>query len=385
VLVLVEHPTSNQCMGKVQSITGNRVCYQLVGNCIYGHAVKYNLPPGYYIQPSNHPNQLLPEPSISMSAAELHPSELNAIQEGEFSTDKLIYLVENFGATEGEETAAVEAVEQIRVAEAVSPSKRPRLGSEDEANPIVKEVLKSYDNRLLHLEMGIGSKPSLEFGNVWKTVAHNTDGIKVNAEEIKDVKLEATRVGGLAASAATVGKEAKASITHLQSLVQPQVINGLVGEMETLKEEYKLLHEVATRAITLAMNAQSGGASTLNPVGGLGSGGGLNGGVSSTDFATYKVDIEQQLRVLSQKVNGDEVSVAGIHFPDLPFCIQYAIDNFPQLAYECLVGFTTLLHHSTDDVETQNQMEVREIHSNRLNRNSYQSTHLGSFRVDSPI
>jgi len=385
VLVLVEIAISTRCMGRVTSKAGNRVCYELLGDCSFAHSVKNNLPPGYYIQPSNHPNQLLPEPSISMSAAELHPSELKAIQEGEFSTEKLIYLVQNFGLTDGtDEAAAVEVVEEVRVAEAVSPSKRPRLGSEDGANPIVKEVLKNNDSRLLYLEMGMGTKPSSEFENVWNTVAHNNEEIKVNAEEIKGVSLEVTRVGGLAASAATVGKEAKDSITHLQSLFQPQVINELVGEMKALKEDYKLLHEVATQAITLAMNAQSGGVSTLNPVGGLGSGGGLNGGVSSTDFATYKADIEQQLRVLSQKVNGDEVSVAGIRFPDLQFCIQYAINNFPQGAYECLVGFTTLLHHSTDDVETQNQMEVREIHSSRLNRSSYQSTHLGSFRVDYP-
>ena len=386
VLVLVGVATSNRCMGKINSSkTGNRVCYELVGDCIFAHAVKNNLPPGYYVQPSNHPNQLLPAPFISMSEAELHPLELKAIQEGEFSTEKLIYLVENFASSDDvDETAAVKVVKEVCNAEAVSPSKRPRLDSEDEVNPNVKEVLKGTDNRLLQLEMGMGTKPSSEYGSVWNTVAHNVEEIKVNAEEIKDVKLEVTRVGGVAASAATVGKEAKDSIIHLQSLVQPQLINGLVGEMKTLKEEYKLLHEVATRAITLAMNAQSGGASTLNPVGGLGSGGGLNGGVSSTDFSTYKVDIEQQLRVLSQKVNDNEVSVAGIAFTDLQFCVQHAIDNFPQAAYECLVGFTSLLHHATNDVETQNQMEVSEIHSVRLNRSSYQSTHLGSYRLVYP-
>lgn len=83
-------------------------------------------------------------------------------------------------------------------------------------------------------------------------------------------------------------------------------------------------------------------------------------------------------------MNGDEVSVAGVAFADLQFCVQHAIDNFPQAAYECLVGFTSLLHHATNDVETQNQMEVNEIHSVRLNRSSYQSTHLGSYRLVYP-
>ena len=385
MLVLVEVATSNRCMGKKISKTGIRVCFEPVVDCMFAHAVKINLPPGYYVQPSNHPNQLLPAPFISMSEAELHPRELETIQEGEFTTDKLIYLVENFGSTDdADEAAAVEAVGEVLNAEAVSPSKRPRLGSEDEVNPIVKKVLKGTDIRLLHLEMGMGTKPSLEYGNLWNTVAHNTEGIKGNAEEIKGVRLEVTRVGGLATTAATVGKEAKDSIAQLQSLFQPQVINQLVGQMQVMQEDNNLLREVAQQALTLAMNAQSGGASTLNPGSSLVSGGGQSGGVTSTEFATYKADVEGRLRVLSQKVNGDEVSVAGIRFPDLEFCLQHAIDNFPQLAYECLVGFTTLLHHSTDDVETQNQMEVREIHSNRLNRSSQQSTHLGSYKLDNP-
>lgn len=386
VLVLVGVATSNRCMGRVTSKTGNRVCYELLGDCMFGHAVKNNLPPGYYIQPSSHPNQLLPAPFISMSKAELHPLELEAIQEGEFSTDKLIYLVENFASTDDvDEAAAVKTVKEVCDAEAVSPSKRPRLDSEDEVDPLVKEVLKGADNRLLQLEMGMGTKPSSEYGSVWSTVAHNAEGIKVNAEDIKGVRLDVTRVSGLVTAAATVGKEAKDSIAHLQSLVQPQVINQLVGQMQVLEEDNRLLKQVAEQALTLAMSVQPGVASTLNPGGGLVSGGGQSGGVLSTDFATYKAEVDQRFRVLSQKVNDDEVSVAGIRFPDLDFCLQYCIDNFPQQAYECLVGFTTLLHHSTDDVETQNQMEVREIHSNRLNRSSQQSTHLGSFKLDHPI
>ena len=206
VLVQVGVATSNRCMGKINSSkTGNRVCYELLGDCMFAHAVKNNLPPGYYIQPSNHPNQLLPTPFISMSKAELHPLELEAIQEGEFSTDKLIYLVENFGSGEdADETAAVKAVKEVCDAEAVSPSKRPRLDSEDEVNPSVKEVLKGTDNRLLQLEMGLGTKPLSEYGSVWNTVAHNTDEIKVNAEEIKSVRLEVTRVNGLVTAATTV-------------------------------------------------------------------------------------------------------------------------------------------------------------------------------------
>ena len=44
VLVRVEIATSIRCMGKVTSRAGNRVCYELLGDCIFAHSVKNNLP-----------------------------------------------------------------------------------------------------------------------------------------------------------------------------------------------------------------------------------------------------------------------------------------------------------------------------------------------------
>ena len=80
--------------------------------------------PGYYVLHGDYPNQLVPVPFISMRDAELHPLELRAIQEGEFDTDRMIYLVQNFGLAEGaDEEAAVKAVEEVRDAVVPSPER----------------------------------------------------------------------------------------------------------------------------------------------------------------------------------------------------------------------------------------------------------------------
>ena len=384
-------PGSGLCLGKVMGVGGVRVCAFLTGRCGCAHRNKLVLKEGYYVMHGHHENNLVPAPFISLEDATDYPEEFQTLMNAVLTTEKLIFLVENFKRQEKDgEVGAAQGVADVNGMDQIiggSPLKRARLNSEDDEVQVrVREVLNSQDARLLRLEVNTGAKtPGMESVNIWNELEGVTAGLECANKEVKDIKVELTKVAGTTASAAAAANHANRSLAHLQTLSQPNtemmnMLRDLAKKVEQLEKDKVLLSEVAREALTVAMMGRQ-----TSPQGMSGVGVGAEGGINATTFAAYKAEVEDKLRDLRQQVDNVEVVIGGITFTDLEFCIQYAIDYFPERAYECIIGFGTFLQHATNDVETQGQVEASEIHAHKLQRNPYQSSHVASFKIPLPI
>ena len=82
--------------GRLWGGGGVRVCAHPFGTCGFGHATKVVLKPGFYVVHGHHQNHVLPAPFISLEDAADYPEEFQALMDAVLTTDKLVFLVENF-------------------------------------------------------------------------------------------------------------------------------------------------------------------------------------------------------------------------------------------------------------------------------------------------
>ena len=159
-------------------VGGVRVCAHPAGRCGFAHAIKMILKEGFYVMHGHHENNLLPAPFISLEDAADYPEEFQTLMNAVLTTERLVFLVENFKRQEeAGEVGAAQGVADVNGMDEIigdSPLKRARLNSEDdEVPPSVREVVKSQDARLLRLEVNAGAKNPrvwrvLIFGMNWR-------------------------------------------------------------------------------------------------------------------------------------------------------------------------------------------------------------------------
>ena len=93
---------------------------------------------------------------------------------------------------------------------------------DDEVPPSVHKVVNSQDARLFRLEVNTGAKPQgTESVNIWNELEGVSTGLDSVNKEVKNMKVELTKVVGTTASAAAAAKHANDSLAHLQTLSQP--------------------------------------------------------------------------------------------------------------------------------------------------------------------
>ena len=86
----------------------------------------------------------------------------------------------------------------------------------------VREVVNSQDARLLRLEVNTGAKPQgMESVNIWNELEGVSTGLDGVNKEVKNMKVELTKVVGTAGAAAAAANHANDSLAHLQTLSQP--------------------------------------------------------------------------------------------------------------------------------------------------------------------